>query len=358
VLQSQRKTEDSMPKPWISKAIKGLLHASWILLVSLVTVELILAIVDPLGLEFYSDAREFFRSKILHTEYGFYINRPGDRYTLGNTPISINSEGFRDDEFGIKKPDETIRVLCMGDSIVFGWGAPQNSLFPVVLEKMAKEEGFSCEVIAAGACSWNTPMEFNFLRLRGRLYKPDILVLLVVRNDLLTEENTTPRGWDNLNNMLRGRTGIRHSYLVRSFLHFRNKFLAGPELLDQFERDPTIFDEAMSATREMVSLCKTDNIRLLVFLGVGEDDTSDYNRMYKNLYASELEKLGITAHVCKVFFSDRSLRISSVDAHPTALGHERIAQTMYPELRSILIELAGDGDYAAKGRLSTSMKSP
>ncbi len=340
-----------MPKPWISKTIRGLLHASWILLASLIAVEIILNIFDPLGLEFYSDAGEYFRSKILHTEHGFYINRPGDRYILSNTAVSINSEGFRDDEFSIKKPDETIRVLCIGDSLVFGWGAPQDSLFPVVLEKMAKEEGFSCEVIAAGAPSWNTPMEFNFLRLRGKLYKPDILLLLVVGNDLLAKENTAPRRWDTFNNMLRGRTGTRHSYLVRTFLHFQNKFLAGTALLDQFERDPTIFDEVMSATQGIISLCKTNTIRPLVFLGVGENDASDFNKMYKNLYASELEKLGITAHVCTVSFSDHSLRISSIDAHPTALGHELIAQAMYPELRSILVELTGKEDHPASSIL-------
>ena len=93
-----------MPKPWISKTIKGLLHASWILLVSLVGVELILQIFDPLGLDFYSDAAEYFRSHVRYTEYGYYTNRPGDRYILSNAPISINSEGFRGDEFSIKKP--------------------------------------------------------------------------------------------------------------------------------------------------------------------------------------------------------------------------------------------------------------
>ena len=332
--------EKRKPSPWTMKIIKVLFHTLWILSVSLIATEIILQIFDPLGLEFYSDSREYFSSRLLHTDSGFYTNRPGDKYIMGNNSISINSEGFRADEFTIEKSDGAIRVLCVGDSIVFGWGAPQDSLFPVVLEKMAKEDGFSCEVVAAGASSWNTPMEFNFLNLRGKMYEPDIILLLVVGNDLLTAESATPRRKESFNNMMKGRAGLRHSYLVRASLHFQNKFLAGPELLNQFERNPAIFDEVMSATRGIISLCKTNNIRPLIFLGVGEDDSSDFNKMYRNLYASELKKLGITAHVCTVSFGDRSLRVSSIDAHPTALGHELIAQAMYPELRSLLSEMS------------------
>ncbi len=347
-----------MPRPWVSKTIRGLLHASWILLVSLVSVELILAIFDPLGIHMYSEVWEYFRSRIVGNEFGYYINIPGDRYTLFNTTISINSHGFRDDEFVIKKPDDTIRVLCLGDSMAFGSGAPQKSIFPVMLEKMAREEGFRCEVITAAAGSWNTRMESNFFRHKGKLYEPDILLLLIVDNDLMTFDNISPRWSSFVNNVILKRTGLAHSYLVRTFLHFQNKFLAGPDYIEQYERDPTVFDENLLALGEIMALCKTLNIRPIVFLGITGDGSSAFEEMYRGLYTDVLKEHGVTAQTCEIYFSDRSLKVSPVDSHPSALGHLRVAQTMYPELRSILVELTGAGDYAAKTGLSTSMKSP
>jgi hypothetical protein len=349
-----------MPKPWISKTIKGLLHASWILLVSLVAVELILNILDPLGLVVYSDAADYFNSRIINTDYGYYINRPGDRYDMrqGVVSISINNEGLRGDDFDVEKPDGTIRTLVLGDSMVFGWGAPQDSLFPVALEKMAKEEGFPCEVIAAGAGSWDTRAEFDFLRHKGKSYNPDILLLLIVNNDLVTAKSRSPRRAKFLKNVLLSRTGVRHSYLVRTYLHFENQFLAGPEYVERYERDPTVFDKNVLALGEMMTLCRTLNIRPIVFLGVTEDGSSAFDKVYLGLYTDVLKQHGVTAQTCEVFFKDRSLKVSPADRHPSALGPQRIAQIMYPSLRSILVELTGAGDYASETRLSTSMKSP
>lgn len=333
-----------MPRSLFLKIVKGLRHAAWILSISVIATEIILQVSDPLGLQFYSDAKEYFTTKIRHTEFGYYINRPGAEYVFGGVPVSTNSEGFRDDEFSIEKPPETIRVLCMGDSIVFGWGAPQDSLFPVELEKIAREEGFPCEVVTAAACSWNTRMEFDFFRHKGKLYNPDILLLLVVGNDLVALDNASSRRSDFFRDMILSRAGLRRSSLVCAFLHFRNKFLAGPKFIEQYERDSKIFDENILAVGEMVSLCKALNVRPLVFLGVTGDGSSAFDQMYRGLYTDELKKHGVAAGVCQVFFSDRSLRVSSIDSHPTALGHRLIAQTMYPELRSMLVELTQEGE--------------
>ncbi len=337
----ENELEEKKPTPWTIRILKISLHSLWILAVSLVALEIILHIFDPIGLVFYADSGEYFRSKILHTGLGFYINRPGESYKWGSgISVSINREGFRDDDFSVEKSDKMIRVLSVGDSMTFGWGAPQESIFSTVLEKMALEEGFHCEVVNAAACSWNTRMELDFLKQRGELYKPDILLLLVVGNDLLTPENATPRRAEFFRNMVKGKTGLRHSYLVRTFFHFRNKFLAGPEFIETYERDSTVFDENVLALGEIISLCKSQNIYPLVFLGITGDGSSAFDQMYLGLYANELKKHGIDPEICQVYFSDSALKVSPTDPHPSALGHERIAQTMYPELRSLLMEIS------------------
>lgn len=341
----ESRIEDGMPTPWTMKIIKGLLHVFWIFSVSLIGTEILLQVVDPLDLGFYDGAGEYYRSRILHTGLGFYINRPGESYEMRpGISVSINREGFRGDDFSVEKSDETIRVLSVGDSMTFGWGAPQDSIFSAVLEKMALEEGFDCEVVNAAACSWNTGTELDFLKKRGKLYKPDILLLLVVGNDLLTPENSTPRRVDFFRQMMADRVGLQRSYLVRTFFHFQNKFLAGPEFIEAYERDPKVFDENVLALGEIISLCKSENIYPLIFLGITGDGSSAFDQMYRGLYANELKKHGITANVCQVYFSDRELKVSPADPHPSALGHELIAQAMYPELRLLLSEMSEKGD--------------
>ena len=108
----------------------------------------------------------------------------------------------------------------------------------------------------------------------------------------------------------------------------------------------------------MMALCKTLNIEPLVFLGVTGDGSSAFDGMYRGLYTDALKEHDVTAQTCEIFFSDRVLKISPADPHPTALGHHRIAQAMYPELRSILVELTGKEDHSAKSRMPASMKSP
>jgi lysophospholipase L1-like esterase len=331
--------ETMAEKSWVGKIGRILLHSLWIIVMSIVATEIILLTFDPLDLDFYDAVGEYYRSRILHTDYGFYINRPGDSYDMREgASVTINREGFRGDDFSFDKPKGTVRILCVGDSMTFGWGAPQNSIFPVILEKIALEEGFPCEVVTAAACSWNTRTEFNFFQKRGKLYNPDILLLLVVGNDLLTPENSTPRREDFFRHMMAGRMGLRHSYLLRAYFHFQSKFLAGPEFIEAYERDPTVFDENLQALGEMISLCESLDIRPLVFLGVTGDGSSAFDQMYQSLYGNVLNEHGISTNVCQVYFSDRDLKVSPADTHASALGHQLVAQTMYPKLRPLLQE--------------------
>ena len=37
-------------------------------------------------------------------------------------PVSTNSMGQRDRDFDVAKPENTVRILMLGDSLTFGWG--------------------------------------------------------------------------------------------------------------------------------------------------------------------------------------------------------------------------------------------
>ncbi|MCH8918572.1 MAG: SGNH/GDSL hydrolase family protein, partial [Proteobacteria bacterium] len=104
--------------------------------------------------------------------------------TFQKVEVSINQHGFRGPDFKIKKSVEVTRIMVLGDSVVFGWGAPQNAIFPAQLQNLLDDLPGRFEVIPAGVGSWNTRTEFEYLRTTGIAFEPDVIVLLIVANDI------------------------------------------------------------------------------------------------------------------------------------------------------------------------------
>ncbi len=81
--------------------------------------------------------------------------------------VRVNSHGLRGPEFETAKAPGRKRILILGDSVVFGWGAEEQDLFPAELQRRFDGDGRGIEVIAAGVGSWNTRAEYEFLREVG-----------------------------------------------------------------------------------------------------------------------------------------------------------------------------------------------
>lgn len=105
--------------------------------------------------------------------------------------VTINSNGFRGKEYSIEKPNNTIRVLVLGDSVAFGWGVNENETFSVVLEKMLNSDAQKkYEVLNLAVPGYNTEQEVEMLKTKGLKYNPDIIIIAYHRNDVTnsTEE--------------------------------------------------------------------------------------------------------------------------------------------------------------------------
>jgi lysophospholipase L1-like esterase len=105
-------------------------------------------------------------------------------------PISQNSRGFRDDERQFAKPEGTKRVLCVGDSFTWGWGAVRDEIYTQVLGRMLAAEGRRVEVINAGVKGYGTVQCLLYLLEEGFEYAPDVVIYQVCMNDI--DENATP----------------------------------------------------------------------------------------------------------------------------------------------------------------------
>lgn len=103
-------------------------------------------------------------------------------------PVVQNAEGLRDRHYPYERAPGRRRILVLGDSVVWGWGVPQDSCFTERLEATLTDT----DVINTGVPGWSTAQEVFFYEREGRRYGSDLVLLVVVPNDF--RENLDDRG--------------------------------------------------------------------------------------------------------------------------------------------------------------------
>jgi lysophospholipase L1-like esterase len=105
--------------------------------------------------------------------------------------ISINSLGYRTWEFSPKKDKDVFRIICVGDSPIFGWGVKFEDTFAVklktLLEQKYKDKKFevlSCSIPGYSSSQGLYLIEDEILPL----YDPDLLIVSFGRNDDVLEK--------------------------------------------------------------------------------------------------------------------------------------------------------------------------
>ena len=99
----------------------------------------------------------------------------------GRSEVNINREGFRDHEHEIEKPDNTVRIAVLGDSMAESFSVPIEHTFWSVLEdRLASCGTFSgrdVEVLNFSVSGYGTAQELLTLRNNALKYSPDIVLL-------------------------------------------------------------------------------------------------------------------------------------------------------------------------------------
>lgn len=135
------------------------------------------------------------------TAVNLQIFEANDSYVWGHWPgavdyhgyenptpeIKINKFGFRDYEMSQNKPENTKRILALGDSFTFGMGIRQENIFTEKLEKILSEKDSenNYEVVNMGAIGYTTDQELLILKEKGLELQPDAVILnFFVGNDV------------------------------------------------------------------------------------------------------------------------------------------------------------------------------
>jgi len=114
--------------------------------------------------------------------YRVYMLIPGARSATGR--FSINSHGFRGSEIELRKPPDTVRIACLGDSTTFGDTATTDShTWPAHLERLLRDHYASragrptrIEVINAGVPGYTTLEALIYFETKLLDYQLDIAI--------------------------------------------------------------------------------------------------------------------------------------------------------------------------------------
>jgi len=262
-------------------------------------------------------------------------HRPGGSGTYMGVPVSISSQGLRDREYGPQKPAGTVRILMLGDSITFGWGAPVEGTTAKALERLLNTGGTTrYEVINTGVGNTNTAMQAAYFMNKGYQLEPDIVLL----NYFINDAEETPVKNENLLTdysyaavFLAGRLDI----LERTYF---GKADWQQYYRDLYRDDAPGWREAQRSLDALTQFCADHGYELMVvnypelhelkpypFTGVTDDlaaMTASRRLPFLDLLPSVEDE------------EPTSLWVTSTDSHPNAKAAELFARSIAAKLRA------------------------
>jgi lysophospholipase L1-like esterase len=318
-----------------------------LLVASLLFIELVLRLFDPIVISHFAAVRDYANALEFGAPWG-YLHKPGYSDRIQGVDIAINEYGLRGPSTARDKPAGTTRLLILGDSVVFGWGAPQDSIFPARLDRQLAARNPAIEVIGAGVASWNTRTQFEWLRARGIQFQPDVLVMMVVGNDAdpIYVGNT-----DVARDSLMGATAPgyafqaeargawQHGYQnsrILAYLQFARVFFRQRNLESAgYAPSSPQWRDTRLALDGIIHLCAAHEIELVVFL-YGDEERIQASGVLR-AYRDYLTRRGVTVHALPAaLFNQRRYRNSVVDGHENAAGHAVLANAIRPALEPFL----------------------
>lgn len=121
--------------------------------------------------------------------------QPSQEYPGNYVDLTTNSLRLRGREIDLAKPENTKRILVLGDSYTFGVFVEDYETYSAVLERLFAEDGRGAvEVLNAGySDGWETDEHYSWLVNRGLDFEPDVVVLgFFIGNDIV---NIVPENW-------------------------------------------------------------------------------------------------------------------------------------------------------------------
>jgi SGNH hydrolase-like domain, acetyltransferase AlgX len=164
---------------WKSKFAVNFVLVSFGIVIAALFLELTVRIFVPVS-DFFWESNPVLGTKLVPYKRGRWVRRG-----LFDVQIQINSHGFRDREHSYEKAAGNKRVAMLGDSYLEALQVPWERSITYQLEEKLRSKGIRAETINLGVSGFGTGREYLMLRDCGLSYKPDLVLLFFVGNDLL-----------------------------------------------------------------------------------------------------------------------------------------------------------------------------
>lgn len=156
-------------------------------------------------------APEMNPSPLVTDPFVLWWNKPAARKTQPVNPrpfgrndtwtIENDAQGFRGPEHPAAGDERIYRILCVGDSVTFGFNVDQPSSYPRQLEELlrARHPGARIDVLNAGVPGWSWVQGLRFVEAYGLRARPDLVIAAHGTNDqfwpaLRTDRERMPGG--------------------------------------------------------------------------------------------------------------------------------------------------------------------
>lgn len=255
----------------------------------------------------------------------------------------INSHGIRNRDSSTEKDTNTIRIMALGDSFIWGDGQNNKDLVTVKLENLLNKRNNHKrhEVINTGIGGYNTRDEFKQLIRLYPIYKPNFVIQFFFTNDVLdTKTNNEIRDLKVVYHMWLRKNSKFYSlfyYLIKSTINAEVSF---PQFLlpqDYYNLDDTKpgWVDFKTHTMSIMEFCKEQNIGyMFVFIPTltNLDDNYPYMEI-KNKVENYVDSLNAPFLSYFNLFSKhppKSLWVSEENTHwngfATTLAADTLAQ--------------------------------
>ncbi len=286
-----------------------------------------------------------------------------------NHYLTTNSRGVRGPAYPEEKNKNTVRIIGLGDSYMFGWRVGEDEYYLSLLSDYLNHDFPNCkfEVINLAVPGYNTVMETETLKEKGLRYDPDLVIIHFTGNDF------------DLPNFIRAPADyftIRKSYFLE-FLEkrIRNSLQRPEDVLipaprshrqHRFEHDPARVPEMYRdmvgegafrrAMRELSALSREHDFKLILF-----SDTTlppSIKDFCSRLDIPVVEAGPAIQNYMREHKIERyrhsPLVITRNDDHPSPVAHRIFADVIYDYLRNsgVITQLIEKKGCRGKGKMN------
>jgi len=251
------------------------------------------------------------------------IAKPNSTSIQSLANVHINNSGMRDARPYKSKSPETFRIVCLGDSFVFGEAGREEDRWCTQLEQWFKDNAVlvdnkKVEALSLGLSSWTMLQEATYLSSRLTAYDPDLIIVLTVTNDITDDSGITGSGlltndYSTSNRSWGSGTIVNTAAVPFGLATYTALMYDGAPTARQY------WENSFIALKRLADLQQKRN-KSILFSVMGESPKE--KNYFENIYAAYYEKSGIKSPMIAVTYARDKETMLAHDSHPNRHGHE------------------------------------